>query len=139
MQTEHFRQDHREMHQMVQELRQMIHAGIEQNAIQIIPLLVRIGEKSSKHLQREDEELYLPMAMSSDPKLASIAIDVQIRMGEIREAFEEFCEVYSTPADIIANPNSFRQDASAVFKVLHDRMRFENNELFPLLASLDRF
>ena len=117
----------------------MIHAGIEQNAVQIIPLLVRIGEKSSQHLQQEDEELYLPMAMSSDPKLAAIAIDVQIRMGEIREAFEEFCEVYSTPADIIANANSFRQDASAVFKVLHDRMRFENNELFPLLASLDSF
>ncbi len=127
------------MHQMVQELRQMIHAGIEQNAVQIIPLLVRIGEKSSHHLQQEDEQLYLPMAMSSDPELAAIAIDVQIRMGEIREAFEEFCEVYSTPADIIANAGSFRQDASAVFKVLHDRMRFENNELFPLLASLDSF
>ena len=52
-------------------------------------------------------------------------------MGEIHEAFEKFCEVYRTPADIIHNISGFRQDASAVFKVLHDRMRFENNEPIP--------
>lgn len=52
------------------------------------------------------------MAMSSDTQLANIAIDVQIRMGEIHEACEEFCEVYRTPADIIHNLSGFRQDAS---------------------------
>jgi hemerythrin-like domain-containing protein len=138
MNTEHFRQDHREIHDLVQQLRQMIQSGADTNAPKIILLLVRIGEKVTRHLQEEDQQLYLPMAMSSDTQLANIAIDVQIRMGEIHEAFEEFCEVYRTPADIIHNLSGFRQDASAVFKVLHDRMRFENNELFPLLATLDK-
>ena len=138
MNTEHFRQDHREIHDLVQQLRQMIKLGVEDHAPNIIVLLVRIGEKVSQHLQEEDQQLYLPMAMSKDKNLADIAIDVQIRMGEIREAFEEFCDVYRTPADIIQNVSGFRQDASAVFKILHDRMRFENNELFPLLATLDK-
>lgn len=138
MNTEHFRQDHREIHDLVQQLRQLIRSGADTNAPKIVMLLVRIGEKVTRHLQEEDQQLYLPMAMSSDTQLANIAIDVQIRMGEIHEAFEEFCEVYRTPADIIHNLSGFRQDASAVFKVLHDRMRFENNELFPLLATLDK-
>ena len=138
MNTEHFRQDHREIHDLVQQLRQLVRSGADTNAPKIVMLLVRIGEKVTRHLQEEDQQLYLPMAMSSDTQLANIAIDVQIRMGEIHEAFEEFCEVYRTPADIIHNLSGFRQDASAVFKVLHDRMRFENNELFPLLATLDK-
>ena len=138
MDTERYRQDHREINAQIQSLRLLISAGVSVNSQAIFNLVNSIGVLVVDHLEREDNELYLSLAMSSDAKLSAIAIDVQIRMGEIREAFEEFCDVYSSPAKLATNQTAFRQDASAVFKVLHDRMRFENNELFPLLASIDK-
>ena len=66
MNTEHFHQDHREIHDLVQKLRQMIQSDTDTHAPKIVILLVRIGEKVTKHLQEEGQHLRLPMAMSSD-------------------------------------------------------------------------
>lgn len=137
MNTEHFRQDHREIHDLVQLLRQMIQSGADRHATKIVMLLVRMARKRLGIYKKKISNctyLWPCLAIPNSLTLLLMYRFAWVKFMKLAKSFARFI----VPQRILSITSAAFVRMPAVFKVLHDRMRFENNELFPLLATLNK-
>lgn len=136
MDIKKFRHDHSEILSHIHALRMLVKLGIADNATAIAKLIVTISSTIKLHLAVEDRVVYPAFAASRDPDIAAKGARFQSEMGEISARYMTFAGNWNTPFKIAGAPEDFREQANAVFKALFDRTQRENEELYPVLASL---
>ena len=88
------------------------------------------------HLTIEDEQLYPELIASDDACTASLARRFAREMGGLAERLEEFAMHWSTSAGIAARLGEFREETRELFAALENRIRRENQQLYPLADRL---
>jgi hemerythrin-like domain-containing protein len=132
MNVDKFRKDHEEILAQVNELRELVNAGITENAAAIANLVITMSTVVKLHLAAEDRVLYPAYSKSNDSSISKIGQMFQKEMGGIASVYLEFVRRWSIPSKVSADPMRFREEANSVFKALHQRIQRENKELYPL-------
>jgi len=89
------------------------------------------------HLALEDKLLYPSMIASADTQAAAVARTFASEMGSLAESVGAFGERWLSAKRIASQFEDFRVDALSVVTVLGDRIRRENDELYPLADNLN--
>lgn len=132
MNIDKFKNDHEEILDQVNDLRELVQSGIVENASAIAKLVVTMSSAIKLHLAAEDRVLYPAYSKSNDSSISKIGQVFQKEMGEIASVYLEFVRRWSIPSKVSADPMRFREEANSVFKALHQRIQRENKELYPL-------
>lgn len=138
MDIERYRQQHGDILRDVGSLRDLIQAGIAQNAETIAQLIVSMSTGIKFHLAAEDAVLYPALLRADDAATVELSRSYQSEMQGIAAAFGEFVRKWRVGAHIAGDPEGFRVEANAVFRALHERIRRENQELYPAAERLQR-
>lgn len=96
-------------------------------------LVLRLDRLMARHLEREDAEVYPALAACADEEIRTLARDAMEDMGGLHEAWKAFV-ASSGPDDVLKDPPRFRAGCAAVLGALAERIRFEDERLYPLAA-----
>jgi hemerythrin-like domain-containing protein len=131
-----FRQEHADVMNSVGTLRELVQAGVNEHAEQIVAQLLAMTGAIKLHLAAEDRVLYPALANASDPLVAQTSRMFQQEMGGLANTLTGFVSRWNLAAKITQNPQGFRDEANAVFKALHMRVQRENRELYPMAEAI---
>ncbi len=88
------------------------------------------------HFAQEDKALYPLMTGSAHADAAALAVRFQDDMGGLAPVYFDFAERWAVSAAIASDADGFRHDCAAVFGALGERVRRENEELYPLADQI---
>lgn len=134
--TAQYRIQHEELLTQATQLSNAIADNVSSlDAPSIRALLSAIAGKLRTHLAIEDNSLYPRLLKHNDEKIRKTAFSFQQEMGHIRTAFDEYLRRWPN-LEILADPQGFRRDTRSLLRTLHDRIRREDNQLYPLLDRI---
>jgi len=107
------------------------------NAAQINLEVAKLLGQLRFHFVEEDLHLYPEMIASGLEEAATVAVCFKQEMGDIAERFEEFDHHWSSSAVIASRFDEFRHDALLIFSALKNRIRRENEMLYPLAVAMN--
>lgn len=130
-----FRNQHKELLDLIGKVTPLLNPqSVKDKSADIRATLTALSGKINMHLQVEDSVLYTKML--ADPKSKVTAERFQREMGGIKTALTGYLGKYATPAAIAANSSGFIADTQGIIKALGDRVKKEENELYPLFDTL---
>src|SRR3546814_410348 len=135
MEIDHFKKQHVEILQGIFTLRKLAHAGIKENAYEIVHQLDVLTSVVNLHLAIEDRILYPTLQKAGDQRLADMSRAYQEEMQGIANAYIAFARKWGKVAAVAEKAEQFRQEANAMLKTLHTRMRKENTEFYPAIEA----
>jgi len=109
----------------------------EANAAQINLEVAKLLGHLRVHFIEEDLHLYPELIVSGVEEAMTVAVCFEQEMGDIAERFEEFVHHWSSSAVIASRFREFRHDALLIFSALRNRIRRENEILYPLAAAMN--
>lgn len=136
MNIDKFKSQHVEILSRIASLRKLTHAGIEENAADIARELISMSTVVKVHLAIEDRILYPSLQKDEGSAVAAMSKIYQEEMKGIASAYIAFARRWSAAAQLIADPQKFRDEANTVLKTVHMRMVKENTEFYPAIETL---
>ncbi len=134
--TQKFRQQHAEILQIAGELQGHLQpAQLAADATPARSCLSRLMGKLSMHLAAEDKVLYPELCHHGDASVSNLAKKFSTEMENTAPAVANYNGKWNTPSAIKAQPAQFIAETQQILKVLGDRIRRENQELY---ATADR-
>lgn len=131
--TTRYREQHADIAKVVADLEAQLDATkLGADGAPARKLLSSLAGKIAVHLSAEDEHLYPELARSNNEKLKAVASQFAKDMGPIAKAFTGYVAKWPTPTAIKSDPASFIAETKSVLAVLKERIRKENQELYPL-------
>lgn len=109
-------------------------SGIE-NADEVRKLLSLMAGKLKVHLAAEDRFLYPLLMKSDDIAVQKTAEKFVQEMGGIYTSFSKFLNKWPSGASISKNSDLFSREMKEVLSALAERIRREDEELYPLAAK----
>ena len=123
--------DHASILEQVKYLRTLVSQGIPNNADAISDALHTVTADIRLHLSIEDANIYPALLKNSDPTVRELASKYQMDMGQLLVVYQSFANKYAS-AELIKNDSEgFRSDANMVFQALFQRIKAENQNLYP--------
>lgn len=135
MEIDRFKHQHVEILQGIANLRKFAHAGIKENAYEIVHQLGALTSVVNLHLAIEDRILYPTLQKGADQRLADMSRAYQEEMQGIANAYIAFARKWGKVAAIAEKAEQFRLEANTVLKTLHTRMQKENTEFYPAIEA----
>lgn len=135
MNIDKFKQQHVEILSCISALRDMVRSGIDSNAAEIAKLIISMSSIIKLHLAVEDKILYPALQSVNNASLARMGKQFQDEMTNIALAYLNFARKWNTASTVARSPDECRSDANNVLRVLHDRMRKENTEFYPVIEA----
>lgn len=135
MDIEKYQKQHMEILDEIQILRKLIADGLDTKAEEVCEALIRMNFKVKVHLASEDKFVYPRLLKSADPNTSSQAASFQSEMGDIAKVYNRFSRKWYKAEHIAADPALFQDQANSIFTALHNRIRQEEKNLYPLAAA----
>lgn len=135
MNIDKFKHQHAEILFGISQLRLLAKSGIRDNAKAISSLIISMSSTIRLHLAVEDRVLYPALREGNNSALAQMGKKFQDEMTGIASAYLDFARRWNTPDTVSRNPDDFRSDANLVLKTLHERMRREDSQFYPLIEA----
>ena len=123
--------DHASILEQVKHLRELVSQGIPNNAEAISDALHVVTTDIRLHLSIEDANIYPALLKSSDPTVKELASKYQMDMGQLLVVYQSFANKFSSAQLIKEDCEGFRSDANMVFQALFERIKAENQNLYP--------
>lgn len=136
MDIQRFKHQHVEILDGIAALRKSAHAGIKENAHQIVQEITALSKVVKLHLAIEDRILYPALRELDNALLAEMGRAYQEGMKGIANAYIAFSRRWSSAAIIAEKAEDFRADANVVLKALYIRMQKENSEFYPAIEAI---
>ncbi|HJV51849.1 MAG TPA: hemerythrin domain-containing protein [Noviherbaspirillum sp.] len=134
--TDKFRLQHNELMALANELQGMLNEdALSQDAAAARRCLGNLMGKLTMHLSTEDKVLYPELEANKDPAVASLAHRFASEMKTTAASITAYNGRWGTPSAIKANAHAFIKETKDVIKILADRIKRENQELY---ATADR-
>lgn len=128
------------------------HADIEQRANAILAQITRgtwtadiaafsaefsqFTAKLRIHLALEDNALYPRLADHNNQDLQTLARQYQREMSGLRDRYEGFVTEWLHSDRLSRSPAEFASETKLLFAALHERLKREDTQLYPLADSL---
>jgi len=136
MDIDRFKNQHVEILARIDQLRKLVHAGIEANVYAIAQQVKDLGTVVKLHLAIEDRILYPAVRQAPDARIAAMGEAYQNEMKGIANEYIRFTTKWSDPKHVAADPESFRAAANVVLKNVYQRMQRENREFYPAIERM---
>ncbi len=111
--------------------RNLVQDGISNNAEDIASTLANMSEEIRLHLNIEDADIYPALLQHENAKVRELAAKYQMDMGQLLVVYQGFANKFTTAEQITADPEDFRKEANMVFQALFQRIKAENQNLYP--------
>lgn len=134
--TDRYRQQHNALLEIASELQSMPNAAaLSQDATKARTTLSSLMGRLMLHLSCEDKVLYPELAAHTDPSVAALARRFATEMQSTAKGVAAYNEKWKTASAIKANAGSFVEETKNLLRILGDRIKRENQELY---AAADR-
>jgi hypothetical protein len=132
--TEVFRRQHREIVEVVGEMRALFdETHLKADAQIMRGLLSVLGGKLTIHLAMEDKGLYPRLLQHKNLTVRTLARAYQDEMGGIKDVFAEYLHSWPSAEAIQANAGKFIEHTKDIFAALGLRIEKEDNELYGIV------
>ena len=135
MKTDRIKSDHDALLGYVGGLRELVQAGIPENAEAIFRELMKISASIKLHLAIEDRTLYPALMAAVDPRIAATGKRYQQEMGDIAQQYDAFSRRWNHPQHVQQDSEGFRDDANRVLRIVFERMQRENLDFYPRIEA----
>jgi hypothetical protein len=136
--TQKFRDQHADLLQLATELQALLQpAKLAADATAARACLSRLMGKLTMHLAAEDKVLYPELCHHADSAVATLARKFSTEMQNTTPVVVNYNGKWSTPSSIKSEPAKFIAETQQILKVLGDRIRRENQELYAAADRLD--
>lgn len=136
--TDRFRDQHNELLTIAAELKALlVPADLAADGSKARACLGRLMGKLVLHLTTEDKVLYPELSAHKDAGVAAMAKRFAAEMKVTTQAVVAYNETWSTPSAIKSNPKGFIDETQNVLKVLADRIKRENQELYTAADKIE--
>ena len=135
MNIDNFKNQHRQILQGIDTLRNYTKAGVVANAEAIAQQIVALSSIIKVHLAVEDRVLYPSLQSHAHPDLADMGRRYQDEMKDIASGYMVFSRRWNTAAALAGDPDGFRADANSLLKRVYLRMKKENNHFYPAIEA----
>ena len=135
MNIDKFKHQHADILSAIAGLRKLVQTGIAEHAADISARIVAMSGVIKLHLAVEDRTLYPALESSGDLALARMSVHYRGEMDGISGAYLAFAGKWNTPRQLLEQPETFRDEANVVLKMLYERMKKEDREFYPAIES----
>lgn len=133
MSVERFLTQHQEIVDIAGQMAKVFRAGtLSGSEHQMASLLSQLAGKLVLHLTLEDEVLYPRLLKHQDPKVQQKAQAYMDEMGGLKTAFGAYQSRWNE-SSIKADNEGFINESRKIFQALKERIKRENNDLYPLV------
>lgn len=137
--TSRFEAQHKELSNLGKALLQLLDTRtLTEDAAPARRALATFSGRLRVHASMEQEALYPRLLESGDPQVVAKA---RALLGEVGALYEDFFGLMRRWAELPAiqgDPEGFAREVMAMLHKLNQRMRRENQELYPLVNALDK-
>jgi hypothetical protein len=134
--TDKYRQQHNELLILAKELQATLDvAALAKDGSAARTCLAKLMGKLVLHLSAEDKVLYPELEAHKDPAIAALARRFSVEMKSTTTQVVAYNNRWATPSVIKADAQAFVKETKEVIRILADRIKRENQELY---AAADR-
>jgi len=132
-----FRRQHQELGHLASALDEAVNAIDEPEGPQRAKhALAQLTGKLKIHLVMEDGSLYPRLLQAPSAETAQTAQRFMTEMGGLSATYMSYATKWKQPGAIDGHPELFTSETKGILKVLGERIKRENRELYPLAESL---
>ncbi|MCW9013325.1 MAG: hemerythrin domain-containing protein [Gammaproteobacteria bacterium] len=110
------------------------HDSLRKNPF-VCELVSRFNEKVWMHLVFEDNTIYSELSKHHNPDISNIAKDFHKSAREIKKHFSQYVKLWCQASAGECDADPFREETRKVFDMLKERIRYETEEMFPLVCK----
>ena len=100
----------------------------------VCELVSRFNEKVWMHLVFEDNTIYSELAKHHNPDISAIAKEFHRSAREIKKRFSQYVKMWCQASAGKCDAQEFRVETREIFDMLRERIRYETEEMFPLVC-----
>lgn len=98
-------------------------------------LVSRFNEKVWMHLVFEDNTIYSELAKHHNPDISRIANQFHASAREVKKHFSHYVKLWCQTTAGESSQAAFIAESNKVFKLIRQRVKFESEEIFPLVEK----
>ena len=125
--------------QEISQLCDVLSVLIEQSSLHNNPfvneLMKRFKEKVWVHLVFEDNTIYAALLHTGDDKTSNVAKAFHDSAKEIKHRFSGFVRHWCSMPESNQERESLKKESSEIFRLIRDRISYENEQIFPLVEK----
>ncbi|MCW8955851.1 MAG: hemerythrin domain-containing protein [Gammaproteobacteria bacterium] len=101
----------------------------------VCDLVTTFNEKVWMHLVFEDNTIYSELARHHNPDISKIAKNFHESAREIKKDFSNYVKLWCKTSTDQASKDNFSKQSERIFKLISERIRFELEEMFPIVEK----
>ncbi len=133
--------DLRAENQQVLDTSEVLEALIDRDELLSNPvfcdLLNKFAERVKIHLSHEDCALHSGLLTHQDKKIRDTASHFLSNTRELKKIFTGYTKQWCKPSPNQAQHEKFVKETRDIFRIIRERIRMENDELFPVLQQFE--
>ncbi len=125
---------HKEILNTLSQMSAALNTFVEKSdAIEIISQIQGLSTILEEHFLFEDDFLYPVLKKRPQEKVRDLAAQFSEELGDINSIFSKYKNDWTSPDIIIQLFPQFFSESKALLKAMQNRIKKEENELFPLI------
>jgi len=101
----------------------------------VCELVERFNEKVWMHLVFEENTIYAELAKHHNPDISSIALTFHETAKSIKKRFTQYVKLWCHAIKENKDHAAFVTESNAIFELIKERVRYESEEVFPLVEK----
>jgi iron-sulfur cluster repair protein YtfE (RIC family) len=131
------RQEHADLIRIVKGLDALVAGDAPPSSVSLFEVRRKLSSTLIAHLKAEDWVLYPPLLSSADQQVATTARQFVDEMGGLAQAFSVYIERWDA-LSIESDWPRYQRETKGIIEALTNRIVRENQELYPLLETIER-
>ncbi|WP_101697956.1 hemerythrin domain-containing protein [Clostridium minihomine] len=128
------KKQHTEVLELIKNIEKLSYPNMKEEAASEIAYCINtLSGKLKMHLLSEDKFLYPHLLNHQNKAIKDTAHRFNTEMSGLSEQLKDFVSQYNTPAKILQNKNEFMAKSPEVFRLIRERIKKEDHDLYPLL------
>ena len=101
----------------------------------VCELVSSFNEKVWMHLVFEENTIYSELARHHNPDISNIAHNFHESARQIRKSFSNYVKLWCQTSTEEGNHEAFIDQSIKIFDLIRERVRYESEEMFPLIEK----
>jgi len=101
----------------------------------VCQLVSSFNEKVWMHLVFEDNTIYSELARHHNPDISALAKDFHESARQIRKHFSHYVKLWCQTSTDSGDHEAFIEQSNKIFELIRQRVRYESEEMFPLIEK----
>ena len=101
----------------------------------VCELVSSFNEKVWMHLVFEDNTIYSELARHHNPDISELAQNFHESARQIKKHFTHYVKLWCQTSTDEGNHEAFIEQSNKIFQLIRDRVRYESEEMFPIIEK----